>query len=78
MVTITASDVAIRPSGITSDLSPSRKCFLVAIIVLLGMVNSFGGSTVLIGPKIQDDLGFSTDELQWLSTSFYIPLVRIR
>ena len=48
----------------------------MTIVIFLGIVNAFGGGTGLIGPKVQADLGFSTDELQWLSTSFYIPLVR--
>ncbi|KAG7529043.1 hypothetical protein FFLO_05805 [Filobasidium floriforme] len=51
-----------------------KETFYMSIIVILGMVNSFGAGTTLIGPKIQEDLGFGTSELQWLSTSFYIPL----
>ena len=35
----------------------------------------FSGGTILLGPTIQEDFDMSTDELQWLGTSFYIPLV---
>lgn len=49
----------------------------MGIVVLIGLVNAFGGSMTLLGPKIQEDLGFSTDDLQWLGTSFYIPLVSL-
>jgi hypothetical protein len=49
-----------------------KKTFFMSIIVILGMVNSFGAGTTLIGPKIQEDLGFGTSELQvssrWLYT----------
>lgn len=41
-----------------------KKTFYMSIIVILGMVNSFGAGTTLIGPKIQEDLGFGTSELQ--------------
>lgn len=41
-----------------------KKTFYMSIIVILGMVNSFGAGTTLIGPKIQQDLGFGTSELQ--------------
>jgi hypothetical protein len=55
-----------------SSLSVARKTFFMSIIVILGMVNSFGAGTTLIGPKIQEDLGFGTSELQvcsrWLCT----------
>lgn len=47
-----------------SSLSVARKTFFMSIIVILGMVNSFGAGTTLIGPKIQEDLGFGTSELQ--------------
>jgi len=64
------------PATVNPPVSRSRKILLMTIVIFLGMVNAFGGGTGLIGPKVQADLGFSTDELQWLSTSFYIPLVR--
>lgn len=49
----------------------------MVVVISLGIANAFGalGGTILLGPTIQDALGMSTDELQWLTTSFYIPLV---
>jgi hypothetical protein len=64
------------PTALNHEITRSRKILLMTVVVFLGLVNSFGGGTVLIGPRVQADLGFSTNELQWLSTSFYIPLVR--
>jgi len=64
------------PTVINDEVTRWRKILLMTVVTFLGMVNAFGGGTTLIGPKVQADLGFSTDELQWLSTSFYIPLVR--
>jgi len=63
------------PTVINDGVTRSRKILLMTVVAFLGMVNAFAGGTTLIGPKVQADLGFSTDELQWLSTSFYIPLV---
>lgn len=49
----------------------------MAVVISLGIANAFGGlgGTILLGPTIQDALKMSTDEMQWLNTSFYIPLV---
>ena len=49
----------------------------MSIVIYLGIANAFGalGATILLGPVIQDDLDISTDELQWLTTSFYITVV---
>jgi hypothetical protein len=57
--------------------SNSKKFFLMSIVIYLGIANAFGalGATILLGPMIQNDLDITTDELQWLTTSFYITVV---
>jgi xanthine/uracil permease len=70
----------IPPTTITPPAySKRRQRVILTVAIFLGVANAFGslGGTILLGPTIQDDLGMSTDELQWLTTSFYIPLVGV-
>ena len=74
------SSVDIDSASLVSagQYSKSKKWLLMTVVISLGIANAFGalGGTILLGPTIQKDMKMSTDELQWLTTSFYIPLVR--
>lgn len=70
-----AAALAAKHRG--GEYSNARKCLMMVVIMLLGLTNHYGsiGGTILLGPSLQKPLQISSDELQWLTTSFYIPLV---
>ncbi|KAG7562295.1 hypothetical protein FFLO_02283 [Filobasidium floriforme] len=72
----TAQDPVEADTAASNRYSTGKVWLLMTVVIGLGLANAFGalGGTILLGPTIQEDFNMSTDELQWLGTSFYIPL----
>jgi hypothetical protein len=79
MVEVATQDQVEDDTVIRQSYSKGRVWLLMSVVIGLGIANAFGalGGTILLGPTIQKDLNMSTDELQWLTTSFYIPLASL-
>lgn len=71
------SSTSLSPPVYQHAFSKSKRFLIMSIVIYLGIANAFGalGATILLGPVIQKDLDITTDELQWLTTSFYITIV---